>query len=223
MAKNDPANDPAKDPTAYRMTNAHIRRGLKTLAKDDADIRRALEVAGYPTARRRPGGFQTLMHIIVGQQLSVKAAATIRGRLHAATRPRLTSNSFLKLSDADLRAVGLSGQKMRYGRLLSEAVKARTFKPATLARMDDEDAFQAITALKGLGRWSAEMYLMFSLGRADVWPAGDLGVQEGIRRIKGLAERPGEKDMDGLAEAWRPHRSALSLLCWHYLDNAPEV
>ena len=163
------------------------------------------------------------MRIIVGQQLSVKAAATINGRLIAATRPRLTSLSFLKLSDEDLRAIGLSGQKMRYGRLLSEAVKARTFRPATLARMEDSEAVEAITQLKGLGRWSAEMYLMFSLGRADVWPAGDLGVQEGIRRIKGLAERPVEKDMDGLAENWRPHRSALSLLCWHYLENAPDV
>lgn len=211
------------DPTAYRLTDAHIRRGLKALASDDADIRRALKLAGYPAARRRPGGFQTLMHIIVGQQLSVKAAATIRGRLHVATRPRLTSNSFLKLSDAELRAVGLSGQKMHYGRMLSEAVKARKFRPATLARMDDEAAVESITALKGLGRWSAEMYLMFSLGRPDVWPAGDLGVQEGVRRIKGLQDRPAEKEMDAIAANWRPHRSALSLLCWHYLENAPEI
>lgn len=216
MAKNDP--------TIYRMTSAHIRRGLKALARDDSDIRQALEVAGYPVSRPRPpGGFHTLMRIIVGQQLSVKAAATINGRLIAATRPRLTSNAFLRLSDEELRAIGLSGQKMRYGRLLSEAVRDRKFRPASLARMDDAAAIEAITALKGLGRWSAEMYLMFSLGRADIWPAGDLGVQEGIRRIKGLAERPGEKDMDAIAGSWSPHRSALSLLCWHYLDNAPEV
>lgn len=212
------------DPTLFRMTGAHIRRGLDALARDDAHIRRALKVAGYPTARvRNPGGFRTLMRIIVGQQLSVKAAATINGRLLAATRPRLTSVSFLKLSDAELRAIGLSGQKIQYGRLLSEAVRAQKFRPAALARMDDAAAIEAITALKGLGRWSAAMYLMFSLGRADIWPAGDLGVQEGIRRIKGLAERPAEKDMDALAEGFRPHRSALSLLCWHYLDNAPEV
>jgi DNA-3-methyladenine glycosylase II len=211
------------DPTVYRMTNAHIRRGLDALAKKDSDIRRALKQAGYPPERRRPGGFQTLMHIIVSQQLSGKAAATIIGRLHVATRPRLTSVSFLRLSDAELRTVGLSGQKMQYGRLLSEAVKARKFRPAALARMADAQAVETITALKGLGRWSAEMYLMFSLGRPDVWPAGDLGVQEGIRRIKGLATRPVEKDMDGLAEGWHPHRSALSLFCWHYLENAPEI
>ena len=219
MAKTDLSPDMA----IYRMTNAHIRRGLDALARDDAHIRRALKVAGYPGERRRPGGFRTLIHIIVSQQLSGKAAATIIGRLHAATRPRLTSNAFLKLSDAELRAIGLSGQKRQYGKLLSEAVKARKFRPAALARMSDEQAVETITALKGLGRWSAEMYLMFSLGRADVWPAGDLGVQEGIKRIKGLAERPGEKEMDALGEAWRPHRSALSLFCWHYLDNAPEV
>ncbi len=212
------------DPTVFRMTDGHIRRGLDALAKKDAHIRRALKGAGYPIARvRNPGGFKTLMRIIVGQQLSVKAAATINGRLLAATRPRLTSVSFLKLSDVELRAIGLSGQKITYGRILSEAVRAQKFRPAALTRMDDAAAIEAITALKGLGRWSAEMYLMFSLGRADIWPAGDLGVQEGIRRIKGLAERPREKDMDALAEGFRPHRSALSLLCWHYLDNAPEV
>ncbi len=95
------------------------------------------------------------------------------------------------------------------------------FKPKDLIKKSDEEVLETITALKGFGRWSAEMFLMFSLGRPDVWPADDLAVQEAVKRLKGLKKRPGTKKMDAIAKPWRPHRSAVAVFLWHFYSNAP--
>lgn len=207
----------------FHLSKAHLKKALKTLARRDADVAAALKAAGYPEERRNVAGYRTLMHIIVAQQLSTKAAQTIVGRLEAATRPRLTAPRFLTLSEEELRAIGFSGQKIKYGRGLSEAVAAGSFRPASLKHMNDEEALAAITAFKGFGRWSAEMYLLFSLGRPDVWPAGDLAVQEAVKRLKGLAERPSLDEMDEIAEPWRPYRGAAAIFMWHYYRHDPAV
>lgn len=207
----------------FKLGKNDLRRHLRALAKVDADIAAALKHVGYPAARQSAGGYRRLMNIIVAQQLSTKAAATIIGRLVDATAPRLTPPRFLALGAADLRAIGLSRQKIEYATLLSEAVAARRFVPGRLKHMPDEEALEAIVALKGFGRWSAEMYLMFSLGRPDVWPADDLAVQEAVKRLKGLKARPGQKQMDEIAEGWRPHRSSAAILMWHFYANTPPV
>ncbi len=196
---------------------------LDALSKKDFDLAAAVRQVGYPDERRRPAGFQTLMHIIIGQQLSTKAGATIVGRLHDAAAPDLTPESFLALDEAQLRAIGFSRQKILYGRGLSEAILDGSFSPHELESMADEGVLAALTALKGFGRWSAEMYLLFSLGRPDVWPADDLAVRVGVQQLKKLDERPGTKEMDAIAEAWRPYRGAAAIFLWHYYKKFPEL
>ncbi|MDX1625650.1 MAG: DNA-3-methyladenine glycosylase 2 family protein [Wenzhouxiangellaceae bacterium] len=197
---------------------------LSALSERDADIRRALAEVG-PPAPRGDGraDFATLLRIIVGQQLSVKAAATIFGRVEATLGGRLEPRRLLALDDAELRAAGLSGQKVRYARGLAEAVLSGALDPPALAALDDEDVVEAVTALKGFGRWSAQMFLMFALGRPDVWPAGDLGVQVALQRLKRLEARPTPAESEALAAPWTPWRSAAALFLWHYHGSAPDA
>ena len=207
--------------TNFRMTKKDIERDLKALADIDNDFAEAIKEVGFPEERKVEVGFKTFMGIVVGQQLSVKAAATIRGRLLDATKPKLTPEAYLKLTEEDLRAIGFSRQKIRYGDGLARAVISGEFNPSALEEMTDEEGLKAITALLGFGRWSAEMYLMFSLGRPDVWPADDLAVQEAVKRLKKLKERPKQKEMDKIAKGWSPYRSSAALFLWHYYANAP--
>ncbi len=204
----------------FQLATKDIRIALDKVAKSDTDIREALKVVGYPVERRSGGpSYEHLLRIINGQQLSVKSAAAIFGRVEAAMGTVVPKN-FLNKSDEELRACGLSRQKIEYGRILSQAV-LDGFKPKDLIKKSDEEVLEAITALKGFGRWSAEMFLMFSLGRPDVWPADDLAVQEAVKRLKGLKKRPGTKKMDAIAKPWRPHRSAVAVFLWHFYSNAP--
>lgn len=169
--------------------------------------------AGPPRFRRRRNGFGTLLHIILEQQVSVDAAAAMHRRLSTLCQP-LAPAPFLALDDATLRACGFSRQKMRYGRLLAEAVKAGEMDFDRLELTDDEAAFTALVRLMGIGRWSAEIYLIFALGRTDIWPAGDLGLQLGIGECLGLPARPGEAEVRELGEAWRPWRTVAACLFW---------
>ncbi len=204
----------------FQLATKDIRIALDKVAKSDTDIREALKVVGYPVERRSGGpSFEHLLRIVNGQQLSVKSAAAIFGRVEAAMGTVVPEN-FLNKSDEELRTCGLSRQKIEYGRILSQAV-LDGFKPKDLIKKSDEEVLEAITALKGFGRWSAEMFLMFSLGRPDVWPADDLAVQEAVKRLKGLKKRPGTKKMDAIAKPWRPHRSAVAVFLWHFYSNAP--
>lgn len=204
----------------YLLTTKNIKIALDEVAKKDKDIRAALKVVGYPIERRSGGpSYEHLLRIIVGQQLSVKAAATIYGRVEAAMGEVIPEN-FLNKSDEELRGFGLSRQKIDYGKCLSKAV-LDGFKPKDLVKKSDEEVLEIITGLRGFGRWSAEMFLMFSLGRLDIWPADDLAVQEGVKRLKGLKERPKPKEMDIIGEKWRPHRGAVAIFIWHYYSNAP--
>ncbi len=170
----------------------------------------------------RACSFESFARTIVGQQVSVKAADTVWARLEAAVQP-FTPENVLAKTDEALRAVGLSGQKVGYLRGLSLAVAERRFDPAMLSRMDDAGVIDAITALKGFGRWSAEMVLMFALTRPDVFSGGDLGLREGLRRVLKLKERPTEKESIKLAERWVGHRTAASLLLWHANYKAAPV
>jgi len=205
----------------FQLTTQDLKVALDKVAKEDKDIRAALRLVGYPEERRSGGpSFEHLLRIIVGQQLAVKAAATIWGRVEDGVGEVVPEN-FLKKSDQELRAFGLSRQKIEYGRCLSNAVLDGALVPADLARHDDETVLREITAIKGFGRWSAEMFLMFSLGRPDVWPADDLAIQEAVRKLKGLEARPQQKLMDEIAEPWRPHRAAVAVFLWHFYSNAP--
>jgi DNA-3-methyladenine glycosylase II len=205
----------------YRLHNAAIKDALLSVAETDAQVKAAIDLIGFPEERRRGHGFDVILRIIVGQQLSVKAAASISERVNALMDNAPTPEKLMSFDDETLRGAGLSKQKVGYVRSLGDAITSGSLDCDQLPYMADEDALKAITSIKGLGRWSAEMYLMFSLGRLDVWPVGDIAVRAGIGRIIGLAERPTEKELDEIGERWRPHRSSMALLAWHYYSNAP--
>lgn len=207
----------------FLLSQAHLQADLDALAAIDADIATALASVGYPQERRNKTGFAIFLGIIVSQQLSTKAAATIKGRLFEKMNEIPTPQGFLVLEDDELRAAGLSRPKIRYGRGLCEAVLEGRFDPDALGTMRDDEVIEAITALLGFGRWSAEMYLLFSLGRPDVWPADDLAVQEAVKRIKGLDARPKQKEMDVVAAPWRPYRGAAAIFLWHYYARTPNL
>ena len=201
-------------------TNKDIHAGCEALAESDPMLARAIGIAGPPPLRRRAGGFEAVLQSIMGQQLSVASARAIWGRL-ADTCGQVTPERVLALSDEECRAAGLSRQKMVYSRELARAVDEGRLKFRALARMPDEDAIAAMTQVKGVGRWTAEMYLMFALGRPDVWPVDDLAVVEAVRRLKGLEERPNRKEMAAIGEAWRPWRSVAARLMWHFYRKLP--
>ena len=204
----------------HPLSESVLAEGIDRLAAIDLDVARGLERVGYPAPRQREPGFATLLRIMVAQQLSTRSAAAIWARVEQACLPLVTAEEFLALGEEAFRAIGFSRQKMAYGRALAAAVASGALDLEALATLPEEEAIAAIAALRGFGRWSAEIYLLFALGRADVFPADDLGLQIGMQRLKGLAERPKRKAMEALAEPWRPLRGCGAIFLWHYYGSA---
>lgn len=178
-----------------------------------------IEAAVGPLAfSRRPPGFATLVRILVGQQLSTAAAATIYARLEAAGGG-IAPEFFLRTDDAELRAFGLSAQKARYIRALATAISTGTFDLDGLAALPDESCMARLTAISGIGVWTARIYLLAALTRPDVWPDGDVGLQAAYQSLAGLPERPSAAELAAVAQHWRPWRSVAARLLWHYYDR----
>ncbi|VWX46567.1 DNA-3-methyladenine glycosylase [Novosphingobium sp. 9U] len=196
-----------------------LREGLDVIAAQEPGMARALEIAGYPEPRIRATGYATLLRTIVGQQVSVAAAASVWNKLEALLGETMAPEVLLAAEFDALRGCGLSRQKQGYARSLCELVVAGTLDLANLPA-DDEEAIAQLVQIKGIGRWSAEIYLLFAEGRPDIWPAGDLAVQAGLHKILGLEARPTEKEARVLAEGWRPHRGAAAIFTWHCYNNA---
>jgi DNA-3-methyladenine glycosylase II len=192
-----------------------LRNSLDALAALEPRIAAALASAGYPEPRISEPGYQTLLRAIVGQQVSVKAAASMWAKLIAAVGDPPDPEALIAASDETLRAAGLSRQKASYARSLAEEVLSGRLDFARLPN-DDEEAIAELVRVKGIGRWTAEVYLLFAEGRTDIWPAGDLAVQIETGRIMGLEGKPTEKRVRELAEAWRPHRGAFAIFTWHH-------
>lgn len=195
-----------------------LAAGLDAVAAREPAIASALARAGYPEPRIRETGYRTLLRTIVGQQVSVAAAASVWRKMEELLGEDMPPETVLAADFDALRACGLSRQKQGYARSLCELVASGELDFDGLPA-DDEDAIAQLVRIKGIGRWSAEIYLLFAEGREDIWPAGDLAVQAGIGRILGLVERPSEKATRELAEAWRPHRGAVAILTWHCYNN----
>jgi DNA-3-methyladenine glycosylase II len=200
------------------LTAEQLKAGIDAVGAIEPAIARAAEVAGYPDPRLRERGYRTLLRTIVGQQVSVAAASSMWRKLEAFLGEEMAADALLAAHFDELRACGLSRQKQGYARSLCELVSSGALDLEALPA-DDEEAIAELTQIKGIGRWSAEIYLLFAEGRPDIWPAGDLAVQAGLGRILGLAERPSEKDVRALAEPWRPHRGAVAILTWHCYNN----
>jgi len=205
----------------YQLASADIAQALDALASDHEPIARALAQVGYPEERRRDHSFATLARIVVGQQVSVAAAASITRKLVNALGGDLSAESVLMCSEEDLRGAGLSRQKVSYIQSLATAEASGHLSLTALPELSDDEVIAAITDIKGFGEWSAHMYLMFSLGRPDIWPVGDLAVREGFKRIQGLKERPTAAQLKPLGDLYRPQRSALALLCWRFCTAEP--
>jgi DNA-3-methyladenine glycosylase II len=189
-----------------------LTEGISALAAETV-FAAILGTAGPPRFRRRRNGFGTLLHIILEQQVSIDAAAKMHQRLVGLCRP-LAPVTFLALDDATLRSCGFSRQKMGYARDLAAAVERGGFDFTRLAAAQDETALADLLAIRGIGRWSAEIYLLFALGRPDIWPAADLGLQLAMGERLGLGSRPTETELRLRGEAWRPWRSVAACLFW---------
>lgn len=201
--------------------NEALRGALDSLAEREPKIAAALARAGYPEPRISERGYITLLRAIVGQQVSIKAAASMWSKLQAAVGERVEPEAILAASAEALRGAGLSRQKASYARSLAEEVVSGRLDFDDLPA-DDDEAVAHLVRVKGIGRWTAEVYLLFAEGRLDIWPAGDLAVQIEVGRIMGLDERPTEKAVRALAEAWRPHRGAFAIFAWHH-RRTPDI
>jgi len=200
------------------LTAEQLQHGLDSVARIEPRFASALARIGYPEPRIRSRGYGTLMRTIVGQQVSVAAAASMWRKFEAHLGPDLPPEKVLESDFDTLRACGLSKQKQGYMRSLCELVVNGALDFDALPA-DDEAAIAQLTQIKGIGRWSAEIYLLFAEGRADIWPAGDLAVQAGLHKLLSLPERPSEKLTREMAEAWRPHRGATAIFTWHCYNN----
>ena len=195
-------------------TAQSLNRSLDALAVAEPAFARTLQTHGRPEPRLSEPGVETLLRTIVGQQVSVAAARSMWNKLIARYGEPVDLTALIAATDEELREAGLSRQKAGYARSLAALVVAGELNLANLPA-DDEEAIALLTTVKGIGRWSAEIYLLFAEGRGDVWPAGDLAVQIALGRMLGLGTKPTEKQLRELAEAWRPHRGAAAVLAWH--------
>jgi DNA-3-methyladenine glycosylase II len=204
-----------------RLNTRSLKQGVAHLASIDADLARAVAQCGLPPLRSAEPGFATLLRSIVGQQVSVHSARAIWDKLAVLVDP-LTPENLLAAGEPVLRQAGFSGQKIRYGlALASDIVEGRVDLEA-LHEMEDESAIAELVKLKGIGRWTAEIYLMFALGRHDIMPGADLGLWVALQNLKGLRKRPDANKLLKVAEAWRPWRSVAALTLWHYRRNMPD-
>jgi len=199
-------------------TAERLRASLDAIAALEPGFAVAIDRVGYPDPRVRAPGYETLLRTIVGQQVSVASAAAVWRKLEGALGEGCAPDALLAQDFDTLRACGLSRQKQSYARSLAEMLVSGALDLNALPA-DDEDAIAALVRIKGIGRWSAEIYLLFAEGRPDIWPAGDLAVQIEVGRILGLSERPNEALTRQVAEAWRPHRGAAAIMAWHHYNT----
>jgi DNA-3-methyladenine glycosylase II len=197
-----------------------LKAALDAVAERDPAVAAALAQAGYPEPRISAPGYQTLLRAVVGQQVSIQAAASMWAKLTAAVGDPPAPERLLQASDETLRAAGLSRQEASYARSLAEVVVSGQLDFSRLSA-DDEEAIAELVQVKGIGRWTAEIYLLFAEGRLDIWPAGDLAVQIEVGRILGLDGKPTEKALRDIAERWRPHRGAMAIFAWHHRKIVP--
>lgn len=212
--------------TLFIHSDADLDAGMAALVARDPRLAAVLAKAGMPSLRRRPAGFSGLCAIICAQQLSTASAAAIWGRLAAAFDP-FHHDAVRQARASKLARLGLSKPKIKTLKAIGSAVANREIDLDAVARMPADDAHAALVALHGIGPWTADIYLLFCLGHADAWPAGDLALQEAARIAFGLRRRPDAKGMAKLADHWRPWRGVAAHLLWNYYravkqrDGAP--
>ena len=198
-----------------RLTDETLARGLRVLSASDPDLARILDELGPPPVWAREPGFPTLVHIILEQQVSLASARAAYDRLCSLVSP-LTPEGFLALDDATLKAAGFSRQKTGYGRHLARAIVEGRLDLGALETMPDAAVRAELCNLKGIGPWSAEIYLLMALLRPDAWPVGDIALASAVRDVKGLAAPPAPAALEAIGAAWHPWRAVAARLLWHH-------
>ena len=194
-------------------------QGVRFLADRDAHLAAVVKAYGQPPLWVREPGFPALVYIILEQQVSLASARATFGRLKAAVNP-LTPGRFLKLSDIELLRIGFSRQKALYTRLLAESLARRYFNLRDLHSLQDDSARKMLIAFKGIGSWTADIYLLSALRRPDIWPSGDLALATAVQEVKRLRQRPSPEELEALSEPWKPWRAVAARLFWHaYLSK----
>src|SRR6266702_1130627 len=196
------------------LDQANFARGVRELAERDADLATVVKRYGMPPLWVREPGFPSLVYIILEQQVSLASAKAAFDRLNGAARP-LTPGRFLKLSDAELKSIGFSRQKTRYARLLALEIQKRRLDLRGMRALPDDAARKRLLALKGIGPWTADIYLLSALRRPDIWPVGDLALATAVQEVKRLRTRPSPEKLEALSTPWRPWRAVAARLFWH--------
>jgi DNA-3-methyladenine glycosylase II len=197
------------------LTEKSLALAARELAARDELLAGIHAIHGDPPLWRRAAGFQTLVHIILEQQVSLKSAKAMLVRLETAIQP-FTPERFIELGDASLRGLGVTRQKSAYVLDLSASIVRGDLSFTRLGRMSDDEARSVLTRVKGIGLWSADVYLLMAMRRADIWPAGDLALAVAMKELKSLDTRPGPQELECLAEQWRPHRAVAARMLWQY-------
>ena len=206
---------------AAALTERTLVQGVFELAQRDPDLARIHARWGVPPLWAREPGYPTLVRIILEQQVSLASAQAAYARLLAAVSP-LTPEGFLAVDDVALKAIGFSHQKAGYARGLARSLQTGQLDLDSLAALDDEAVTGALVALKGIGRWSADIYLLMALRRPDAWPSSDLALAQAAQRAKRLKARPGPAALDAIGAAWRPWRAVAARMLWFdYLEGKP--
>ena len=201
------------------LDKALFLRSVGRLTAGDHDLARVVKTYGVPPLWVREPGFPTLVYIILEQQVSLASARAAFERLKAATKP-LTPRRFLKLTDAELLRIGFSRQKTLYTRLLAESLARRHFDLRYLHELHDDAARKILIAFKGIGRWTADIYLLSALRRPDIWPTGDLALATAVQEVKRLRKRPSPEKLEAISTPWKPWRAVAARLFWHaYLSK----
>ena len=197
------------------LTKKRFSTALTELCRRDVDLAGVLARCGPPPMWKRLPGFPTLVHIILEQQVSLASAKATFDRLESAL-VEITPDRLLDLSDTELKSVGFSRQKTRYCRELSQAVIDGRFDVEKLSRLSDARARESLMSLVGVGRWTADIYLLMALRRPDVWPQGDLALAKAAREVKNLGDLPDQDQLEEMAESWRPWRAVAARVLWHH-------
>jgi DNA-3-methyladenine glycosylase II len=207
---------------ALPLTKKSLALGLEYLSQRDADLARIYNALGTPPLWSRTAGFPTLIHIILEQQVSLASAKAAHARLLAVASP-LTPQKFLELDDALLKTIGFSRQKISYGRYLAQSILEGALDLGALKSMDDARAKSELVKLKGIGAWTADIYLLMALRRPDIWPVGDLAIAIAVQQVKRLHARPTSDELIEIGEQWKPWRAVAARLLWNFYLNKSRI
>lgn len=203
------------------LTETKLSAEVNHLIAEDDDLAAVVARLGQPPLWARDPSFATLLHIILEQQVSLASALAAFEKLKATLAPNpLTPKTFLPLNDATLRRIGFSRQKTRYGRFLAKAILTGELQLETLPTLPDDEVIAQLTALTGIGPWTANIYLLMVLGRPDAWPRGDIALHAAMQQLLGLEKRPSSDEAEQISLRWQPRRAVAARILWHHYLNA---